>query len=213
MIIAVDGPAASGKGTLAKRLARHYGLPHLDTGLLYRAVGLAVRRAGDDPADPAAAAAHARTLDLSGFEEAELRAASAGELASIVAAIPAVRAALLDQQRAFAARPGGAVLDGRDIGTVVCPQATVKLFVTASPQVRARRRHLELEAGGRMTPFEEVLADIRRRDARDAGRDVAPMRPAEGARLLDTTELDIEAAFQAALGIVESHKPRGVAAS
>ena len=213
MIIAVDGPAASGKGTLAKRLARRYGLPHLDTGLLYRAVGLALRRSGEDPADPAAAEAAARALDLSGFEAAELRTAAAGELASIVAAIPAVRAALLDHQRAFAATPGGAVLDGRDIGTVVCPQATVKLFVTATPEVRARRRLLELEAGGRLTPFEEVLADIRRRDGRDASREVAPMRPAEGARLLDTTDLDIEAAFQAALGIVESHKPRGVAAS
>jgi CMP/dCMP kinase len=212
VIIAVDGPAASGKGTLARRLAQHYGLPHLDTGLLYRAVGLAVRRAGDDPADPAAAETAALALDLAGFEDAELRTAAAGELASIVAAIPAVRTALLDHQRAFAARTGGAVLDGRDIGTVVCPGATVKLFVTASPEERARRRHLELEAQGRALTFEDVLADIRRRDDRDATRPVAPMRPADGARLLDTTDLDIEAAFQAALDIVESHKPRDVAA-
>jgi cytidylate kinase len=212
MIIAVDGPAASGKGTLARRLARHYCLPHLDTGLLYRAVGLSVRRAGDDPASAPAAEAAAQTLDLAAFDDAELRTAAAGELASIVAAIPGVRAALLDYQRAFAAQPGGAVLDGRDIGTVVCPAATVKLFVTASPDVRAGRRHRELEAQGRMMPFDDVLADIRRRDERDRARSVAPMRPAEGARLLDTTDLDIEAAFQAALDIVESQKPRDVAA-
>jgi len=212
MIIAVDGPAASGKGTLARRLARHYGLPHLDTGLLYRAVGLSVRRAGDDPASAPAAEAAARTLDLAAFDDAELRTAAAGELASIVAAIPGVRAALLDYQRAFAAQPGGAVLDGRDIGTVVCPAATVKLFVTASPDVRAGRRHRELEAQGRMLAFDDVLADIRSRDERDTARAVAPMRPAEGARLLDTTDLDIEAAFQAALDIVESQKPRDVAA-
>jgi cytidylate kinase len=212
MIIAVDGPAASGKGTLARRLAGHYGLPHLDTGLLYRGVGLSVRRRGEDPSDPYTAEAAARLLDLSVFTEAELRSGAAGELASIVASIPGVRGALLDYQRAFAANPRGAVLDGRDIGTVVCPDAPVKLFVTASAQVRAGRRHRELEAQGRMVTFEDVLEDIRRRDERDATRAVAPMRPAPGARLLDTTDLDIEAAFQAALALVESQPARDVAA-
>lgn len=212
MIIAVDGPAASGKGTLARRLAGFYRLPHLDTGLLYRGVGLSVRRRGEDPADPLAAEAAARSLDLAAFDESELRSGVAGELASIVAAIPAVRDALLDYQRAFAASPRGAVLDGRDIGTVVCPDAPVKLFVTASAEVRAGRRHRELQAQGRMVTFEDVLDDIRRRDERDANRAVAPMRPAPGARLLDTTDLDIEAAFQAALALVESQLARDVAA-
>ncbi len=213
MIIAVGGPAASGKGTLARRLAVYYDLPHLDTGLLYRATGLAVRARGGDPNDPAAAEAAARHLDVSAFSDLDLRSGQAGELASIVAAIPAVRAALLDYQRRFAAHPAGAVLDGRDIGTVVCPEARVKLFVTASPEVRATRRHRELIAQGRTVDYAAVLDDILRRDERDAQRAVAPLRPAEGARLLDTTDLDIEAAFQAALAIVEGARQRDVAAS
>ena len=203
MIIAVDGPAASGKGTLARRLAAHYNLHYLDTGSLYRAVGLAVRSKGSDPTDKDAALDAARHLELSEFSEDDLRADGAGEAASIVAANPDVREIMLDFQRRFAATPPGAVLDGRDIGTVVCPDADIKLFVTADVEVRARRRHREQLANGENVPYETVLADLIRRDERDANRAVAPLRPAPDAHLLDTTKLDIEAAFQAAVDLID----------
>jgi cytidylate kinase len=203
MIIAIDGPAASGKGTLAKRLAAHYGLPHLDTGLLYRAVARALMDFGHPLDDEPSAVRAAQALDLGHLDETRLRGREMGEAASVVAAIPAVRAALVDWQRGFAGRPEGAVLDGRDIGTVICPHADVKIFVTATPEERARRRFRELAGRGEDTSYEAVLADIRRRDARDSGRSTAPLAAAEDARLLDTTTLDIEAAFQAAVAHVE----------
>ncbi|MCC0041952.1 MAG: (d)CMP kinase [Rhodobiaceae bacterium] len=204
MIIAVDGPAAAGKGTLTRALAEHYGLPRLDTGILYRAVAAALLADGADPSDAQAAVAAASTLDLSRFADAELRTSGVGEAASVVAAQPRMREALLLFQRAFAARPPGAVLDGRDIGTVVCPDADVKLFVTASAAARARRRWLELRQAGQDVDLAAVEADIERRDARDASRDAAPMRPADDAHLLDTTEMDIEAAFRAAVAIIDA---------
>ena len=204
MIIAVDGPAASGKGTLARRLAAHYGLNYLDTGSLYRAVGLAVQRTGASPADSNAALEAARDLEIGEFSDAQLRADGAGEAASIVAANPDVREIMLDFQRRIAATPPGAVLDGRDIGTVVCPDADVKLFVTADIDVRARRRHAELGNAGAETSLATVVEDLKRRDERDAGRAVAPLRPAPDAHLLDTTKLDIEAAFQAAVEYIDS---------
>ncbi len=204
LVIAVDGPAASGKGTLARRLAAYYGLSYLDTGSLYRATGLAVAAAGSAPDDEAAAVNAAQTLDPSHYSEDQLRSPGAGEAASQVAAIPAVRSALLEFQRSFASKPPGAVLDGRDIGTVVCPDADAKLFVTAQPETRAQRRHLEHAGRGDALSYEDVLADIRRRDERDSGRAVAPLKPAQDAILLDTTELGIEAAFQTALDLVES---------
>jgi cytidylate kinase len=204
LVIAVDGPAASGKGTLARRLAAHYGLAYLDTGSLYRATALAVMLAGGDPSDEAAAVEAAQTLDPVRFTDEQLRSPGAGEAASKVAAIPAVRTALLDLQRSVASKMPGAVLDGRDIGTVVCPDADAKLFVTAAPETRAQRRHLEHLGRGEDISYDEVLADIRRRDERDSGRAVAPLVPAADAHLLDTTELGIEAAFQAALDLVES---------
>jgi cytidylate kinase len=210
MIIAVDGPAASGKGTLARRLAGHFDLHHLDTGLIYRAVGLAVRASGHDLDDVAAGVRAAGALDLTQFSPEALRSTAAGEAASRVAAIPEVRAALLEYQRNFARREPGAVLDGRDIGTVVCPDADVKLFVTAAAETRARRRWHELAALGDPLSYEAVLADIQRRDARDSERAVAPLKPDAGARLLDTTLLDIEAAFQAALDLVESSFNQGL---
>ncbi|WP_062209016.1 (d)CMP kinase [Aureimonas sp. AU12] len=203
LVIAIDGPAAAGKGTLAKRLAGHYGLPYLDTGLLYRAVGRLAADRGVDLDDPEAAGAVARDLDASVIDEAVLRGREAGELASRVAVHPPVRAALNAFQRAFAARVEGAVLDGRDIGTVICPQARVKIFVTASPQVRARRRTDELLAKGRAVDYERILAEVRERDERDAGRAASPLKPAADARLLDTSELGIEAAFLAACAIVD----------
>ncbi|TNC13752.1 (d)CMP kinase [Methylobacterium terricola] len=203
MVIAIDGPAASGKGTLAKRLAAHYRLPHLDTGLLYRAVALTLLDAGRDLADEAAAAAAARALAPGFLADSRLRGSAMGEAASIVSAQGAVRAALLDWQRRFAGAPSGAVLDGRDIGTVVCPDAAVKLFVTASAEERARRRHRELEGRGEAVPYDEVLADILRRDARDADRDAAPLRVAEDAVVIDTTALDADAAFRAATDVVD----------
>ena len=203
MIIAIDGPAASGKGTLAKRLARHYGLPHLDTGLLYRAVGRQAIDRGLDLEDADATADIAERLDVGSLDEAGLRGREMGEAASVVAAHPKVRKALLDLQRRFAHQRGGAVLDGRDIGTVIAPGAEVKIFVTAAPEIRARRRHLELVKRGDAPPFEEVLADIRKRDARDAGRADAPLKPAPDAHVLDTTALDVESAFQAALLLVD----------
>lgn len=200
-IIAVDGPAAAGKGTLARRLAATLGLPYLDTGLLYRAVGRRVLDAGADPRDPAAAASAAQTLTAADTTRADLRGPDADRAASAVAAIPAVRAALLDFQRRFGAE-NGAVLDGRDIGTVVFPQADAKLFVTASPEVRARRRFLELQGRGQAAEYETVLAEIRARDEQDMNRAVAPLKPAEDARLLDTSELDAEAAFRAAMALL-----------
>jgi CMP/dCMP kinase len=206
VIIAIDGPAASGKGTLARRLAAHYGLPHLDTGLLYRAVARALMDFGHPLDDETAALRAAQALDPGHLDDTDLRGREMGEAASVVAAIPAVRAALADWQRAFCRRPEGAVLDGRDIGTVICPEADVKIFVTATPEERARRRFQELAARGDATSLEAVLADIHRRDARDAGRATAPLRAAEDARLLDTSLLDIEAAFRAAVAIVDSAK-------
>jgi cytidylate kinase len=209
MIIAVDGPAASGKGTIARALARHYGLPHLDTGKLYRATGLAVRLAGDDPNDAAAATAAARSLDPALLDDPELMSGENAQNASIVSAHPSVRAALLETQRAFAAQPGGAVLDGRDIGTVIAPHAIAKLFVTARPEVRAERRHRELAAKGDPSDFASVLADIAARDARDSGRMAAPLKRADDAALLDTSELSIDAAVQRAIALVEAAILRG----
>ena len=209
LTIAVDGPAASGKGTIASRLAAHYGLPFLDTGLLYRAVGLGVLADGGDLADERAAERVSRDLapgDLS--SDPRLTTGEAGEAASRVAGFPGVRAALLDLQQAFANQPAGAVLDGRDIGTVIAPQALAKLFVTATPETRARRRWLQLQARGDDITFEAMLADILRRDERDAGRGSAPMRQAEDAVLLDTTDMDIETAFDAARRIVEAARAR-----
>lgn len=203
VVVAVDGPAAAGKGTLARRLARELGLPYLDTGLLYRAVARRVLLAGGLPTDPAAAEAAARGLDAADLERGDLRGPEVDQGASQVAAQPEVRAALLDFQRDFAARQGG-VMDGRDIGTVVCPDARVKLFVTASPEARARRRWLERAGRGEMVVLEEVAAEMALRDARDAARDVAPMRPAGDALLLDTTELDAEAAFREAWTLVQA---------
>jgi cytidylate kinase len=207
-VIAIDGPAASGKGTIATRLGEVLGLPVLDTGLLYRAVGAATRAAGGDPDDEAAAAAAARALRLDDLGLEDLRGAAAAEAASRVAVHPAVRAALLDAQRAFAARAPGAILDGRDIGTVVVPRAPCKLFVTASAGARAARRHAQLRARGEPITLDAVLADILRRDARDGGRAAAPMIAADDAVLLDTTDLDIDAAFDAALRIVEASRGR-----
>lgn len=203
MIIAIDGPAASGKGTLARRLARHFGFSHLDTGVLYRAVAAELLRAGADLNDPAAAAETARTLDPATLEDPRLRSDQIGQAASIVAAQPAVRAALLDYQRKFAAKPPGTVLDGRDIGTVVCPDADVKFYVTASLEVRAERRYLELAAGGQQVDRQGVKRELRARDGRDEGRADAPLKIAENAHLLDTTNLDIEAAFETAVGIID----------
>jgi CMP/dCMP kinase len=208
MIIAIDGPAASGKGTIARRLAAHYGLPHLDTGLLYRATAAALIAADRDLYDEAAAVAAARGLGLTDFDETILRSRQMGEASSIVAAMPGVRAALLETQRAFAARAGGAVLDGRDIGTVVCPNATVKIYVTASAEARAQRRALELAQRGEKADYPAILADILKRDARDSGRSAAPLRPADDAIRLDTTHLGVESAVVEALRIVESAKSR-----
>ena len=203
MIIAIDGPAASGKGTLSKRLAKAFGLPHLDTGLLYRGTARAVLDAGKSVHDAQAAVAAAQMLDLVDLDEARLRGATMGEAASVVAAVPEVRAALVALQRSFAYGPAGAVLDGRDIGSVICPGADAKIFVVASAEVRARRRYLELQGRGEMVDHAAVLADIRRRDARDSSRPLAPLTAAPDAATLDTTELDIDAAFEVALDIVK----------
>lgn len=202
MIIAVDGPAASGKGTIAKALARHFGLPHLDTGLLYRAVGLSVTRAGGDPGD-AQDALHACDFDPALLKDPALKTESAGRAASLVSAHPQVREALLERQRAFAEQPGGAVLDGRDIGTVIAPQAEAKLFVTATSKVRAERRFRELDSMGGAASFDAVMADILARDERDMGRAAAPLRQADDADLLDTSDLSIDAAVQRAISLVE----------
>jgi cytidylate kinase len=203
-VLAIDGPAASGKGTLAKRLAAHYGLPHLDTGLLYRATARAMLDAGLSLSDARGAARIAAGLDLAGIEEAGLRGREMGEAASVVAAYPEVRAALIDLQRRFAAQPSGAVLDGRDIGTVICPSARAKLFVTATPEVRAARRQKELLQRGEAAAFEDVLADIRRRDARDSGRSEAPLARADDAFLLDTSALTIDEALAAAIRLIDA---------
>jgi cytidylate kinase len=202
MIIAIDGPAASGKGTLAKRLAAAFELPHLDTGLLYRATARAVLDAGGDVADVEAAVQAAAALDTHRLDEQRLRGKEMGEAASVVAAMPGVRAALIEAQRAFAARPGGAVLDGRDIGTIICPHADAKIFVVASAEARARRRLLELEGRGEAVDYAVVLEDIRRRDERDAGRSTAPLKAAADAAHLDTTFLDVDAAYAEALRLV-----------
>jgi CMP/dCMP kinase len=202
-VIAVDGPAAAGKGTLARRLARELGLPHLDTGLLYRAVGRLVLDAGADPTDPEAAAGAARRLRASDLDRSDLRGPAADAASSAVATIPEVRAALLDFQRGFAAERG-AVLDGRDIGTVIFPDAPVKLFITASPEARAMRRFHELQEKGESISLDTVEQDMRARDARDAARATAPLKAAPDAITLDTTALDADAAFQAAIQAVQS---------
>ena len=206
MIIAIDGPAAAGKGTLARRLAAHFGLPFVDTGLLYRATGRLVLDAGADPADPIAAARAARALTPSDMERCDLRGPEADRAASLVASIPAVRAALLDFQRGFA-RPPGAVLDGRDIGTVIFPNADVKLYVTASAYARGRRRWLELQARGVTADIETVTAEIRARDAADAARSAAPLIAASDATTIDTTDMDAEATLVVALSLIASKLP------
>ncbi len=202
MIIAVDGPAASGKGTIARALARHYKLAHLDTGLLYRAVAENVRRMELDPAVEADAVAASNFPDTL-LEDPALRSDDAGQRASIVSAHPLVRAALLHRQRKFANQPGGAVLDGRDIGTVIAPDADAKLFVKATPQIRARRRHAELKERGSTLSLDKVLADIRARDLRDTGRNAAPLVMAADAGILDTSFLSIESAIIRAIELVE----------
>jgi cytidylate kinase len=202
MIIAIDGPAASGKGTLAKRLAEHFGLPHLDSGLLYRATAHRLLQQGHALDDVARATEAARDLSPDAFDEEALRGRDMGEAASIVAAIPEVRAALLDMQRNFARRPPGAVLDGRDIGTIICPEAECKIFVTATPETRAARRARELAQRGEPVAYDTILADIEARDARDSHRAISPLARAADAVELDTTNLDVEAAFKAALDIV-----------
>jgi CMP/dCMP kinase len=210
MIIAVDGPAASGKGTLARRLARHFGYAHLDTGKLYRAVGQAVVSAGEDPDDPAAAVRAAKALRPEALDDPALGSDTAAVAASKVAAIPCVRAALLKFQQDFAHSPPngapGAVIDGRDIGTVVCPDAEIKLFVTADMATRAGRRHKELIGRGETIIYARVLQDLKERDARDSNRAVAPLRPARDAKTLDTSQLDPDAAFAAALAYIEERR-------
>jgi cytidylate kinase len=204
MIIAIDGPAASGKGTLAKRLAAHYGYRHLDTGAIYRAVAYALIGQGADLGDEAAAVSAARGLDPQTFDNPALKSHQVGTAASVVSAYPAVREVLLNFQRQFAATPPGAVLDGRDIGTVICPHADVKIFVVAEPQVRARRRTLEAQARGEAADEAAILADILARDERDRNRAVAPLKPAADAYLLDNSHLDIEGGVRAAIDIIEA---------
>lgn len=202
MIIAIDGPAASGKGTLGKRLSEHFGFAHLDTGLLYRAVARVLLDREVALTDEAAAHDVALNLDVTHLDDPRLRGAEMGEAASVISGYQPVRDALLAFQRQFAEQPPGAVLDGRDIGTVVCPHADVKLFITATPEERARRRHLELVKRGENTEYENILKDIRRRDERDMNRSTAPLKPAADAITLDTTHLDADEAFQAALDLV-----------
>jgi CMP/dCMP kinase len=204
MIIAIDGPAASGKGTLAKKLAQHYGYRHLDTGVIYRAVAHALLEEGADLRDEALAVAAAIELDPETFGNPALKSQKVGEAASVVSAIPRVREVLLDFQRQFAATPPGAVLDGRDIGTVICPNADVKIFVVADPKVRAHRRTLEAKSRGEEADEARILQDIIQRDERDRNRATAPLKPAADAYLLDNTNLDIEAAVRAAVDIVEA---------
>lgn len=202
MIIAVDGPTASGKGTIARALAQHYGLPHLDTGLLYRAVGRQVFLDGGNPDDPGDALA-ATSFSESLLHDPELRSEDTGGLASRVSVHPAVRAALLERQQAFATQPGGAVLDGRDIATVIAPQAEAKLFITASVEARAQRRWKEMVARGDSVTLAEIEADLAQRDERDRNRAESPLRQAEGAALLDTSDLTPQAAIAAAIALVE----------
>jgi CMP/dCMP kinase len=204
MIIAIDGPAASGKGTLAKRLAAHYGLRHLDTGAIYRAVAYALISQGVDLKDEAAAVRAARGLEPGTFANPALKSHQVGTAASVVSAIPEVRRALVEFQRQFAGTPPGAVLDGRDIGTVICPNADVKIFVVADPRVRAHRRTLEARAGGEEADETSILADILARDERDQNRAVAPLKPADDAYLLDNSHLDIEGGVRAAIDIIEA---------
>jgi cytidylate kinase len=204
MIVAIDGPAASGKGTIGKRVAAHYGLAYLDTGSLYRAIARDTLAGGGDPADTLAALASAKALDPATLNDPALRGPGLGEAASLVARHAMVRGVLLAYQREFARAPTGAVIDGRDIGTVICPDAEVKLFVTATTEERARRRYLELKQAGIPVTKGEVLADIKRRDERDRNRDVAPLRMAPDAYLLDTTNLDIDAAFKAAIDLIDA---------
>jgi cytidylate kinase len=203
LVIAVDGPAASGKGTIARALANHYSLPHMDTGLLYRQVALNLWRWGGDPGNEfeALRACHELGADP---DDPELRSEPVSRIASAVSAYPGVRAALLKRQQDFAAQPGGAVLDGRDIGTVIAPEARVKLFVTAAPEIRAKRRMGELLSRGMPSHYDDVLADIRARDERDSKRDVAPLKPAADAIMLDTSDLEIEAAIAEAIRLVEA---------
>jgi cytidylate kinase len=207
-VVAIDGPAASGKGTLAKRLGEALGLPVLDTGLLYRATAAAALAAGANLDDEDACAQAARNLDLDALADPDLRTRALGEGASRVAVYPGVRAALVETQRAFADREPGAILDGRDIGTVILEHAQAKLFITASPEARARRRQRQLESQGETVAYDDILADIRVRDARDEARDAAPLRAAADAVLLDTTDLSIDAAFDAARRIVEAARAR-----
>ncbi len=211
MIIAVDGPAASGKGTIARALARHYALPHLDTGLLYRAVAATVLRDELDPAQEADAVAATSFDDLLLADE-WLRTDEVGQAASVVSAHPLVRAALLQRQKRFAAQPAGAILDGRDIGTVIAPDADAKLFVKATPMIRARRRHAELRKGGSSVSLDRVLADIRARDERDSKRAEAPLIAAPDAAVLDTSFLSIEAAVQKAIQLVDAQLAQKAAA-
>ena len=212
-VITVDGPAASGKGTIAAGLAKAYGLPMLDTGLLYRAIGVLTDRAGHDLDDAEAAAAVAKGLTADQLSDPEFRTRAAGELASRVAVHEPVRMALRDLQVAFARGAEGAVLDGRDQGTVICPEAPAKLYVTASPEVRAERRWKQLSGQGEQVSYEDVLADIRKRDERDGGRAASPMRPAPDAVLLDTSEMTIEQAADAARRIVEAARARWISSS
>jgi cytidylate kinase len=204
MIIAIDGPAASGKGTLAKRLALHYGLRHLDTGVIYRAVAKALLDAGAELTDEAAAVAAAMELDPGKFGDPALKSQKVGDAASVVSAFPGVREALVSFQRQFAARPPGAVLDGRDIGTVICPDADVKIFVIADPKVRAQRRTLEAKGRGEDADEAVILADILKRDERDQNRAAAPLKAAPDAHLLDNSHLDIESGVRAAIDIIEA---------
>ncbi|MCR9137224.1 MAG: (d)CMP kinase [Alphaproteobacteria bacterium] len=203
-VVAIDGPAASGKGTLARRIAETFGFHHLDTGLTYRAVAKALLDGNVPLDDEAAAARTALEVEFAGLDRAVLAAHGIGEAASKVAVMPSVRQALVEAQRRFAARQPGAVLDGRDIGTVVCPDADIKLYVVAAPPVRARRRHSEMQAAGSTASYDDVLADLKRRDARDMNRDDSPLRPADDAHLLDTSEMDIETAFRAARALIEA---------
>jgi cytidylate kinase len=203
VVIAVDGPAASGKGTIARALASHFGLPHMDTGMLYRAVALTMFRFGGDPASEFEAVRACEGVAQVDPTDDELRSEVVSSIASRISAYPGVRSALLERQRSFAAQVGGAVLDGRDIGTVIAPGATAKLFVTASPEVRARRRVAELLKRGMHGHYEDVLIDIRARDARDSGRDAAPLIQADDAILLDTSDMTIDQAIDAAIDLVE----------
>ena len=203
-VIAIDGPAAAGKGTLARRVAETYGFHHLDTGLTYRATANALLAAGLPLDEEAVAERVARDLDLSGLDRAVLSRHEIGEAASKVAVMTPVRRALVEAQRRFSRKEPGTVLDGRDIGTVVCPDAPVKLYVTASPEVRARRRYDEIAAGGGGADYATVFADVKARDERDMGRADSPLRPADDAHLLDTSEMSIEAAFSAARSIIDA---------